>query len=249
MNKLNAHQSENLDLSVIAETVLSAYYENHQQSEKGTFLVGITGSSGAGKTTLSLELQKMLKQIEPYRVVTVIQADNFIYPNAYLIEHNMMHRKGFPESFDFNALKHCLQAIRENSGLPVWTPCYSQEIKDIVPEKKSVVDKSDIYLFEGVNLFFSYETFHPSDFLDFCIYLDTKRSIIKERALKRFFDAYERSKITPTPYFEKFSSWTEQAIYQHAEMLWEKMDMALLEKHIEPYKSLANLVLKSYNAS
>lgn len=237
-------QQENLSLFDIAQLVLSVY---HQKPAEEALLLGITGSSGAGKTTLSLDLQKELQRLEPHNIVTVIQADNFIYANAYLEANHMMERKGFPESFDFQAFKKCLQTIKKNRCFPLVMPCYSQDIKDIIPEKKLNVEKSNIYLFEGVNLFFKYEAFHAIDYLDFCIFLDTERQLIKARALKRFFEAYAKSTIMPVPYFEKFSGWTEEAIREHAEGLWKRMDMELFENYIVPYKSLANLVLKSYN--
>lgn len=238
------NQSENnQELSDIADKLLQLY---EQKPREESFLIGITGSSSAGKTTLSHDLKKALQMIKPERLITVIQADNFIYSNTYLETHDLMHRKGFPETFDYQALKKCLLAIQERASLPVWTPCYSQEIKDIIPNKTIPVDKSDIYILEGVNLFFGYDDFHASDYIDFSIYLDTNKQIIKERALKRFFDAYEKAKITRAPYFEKFTNWTYEAIFAHAEKLWEDMDMTLLKYHIEPYKTLANLVLSSY---
>lgn len=227
-----------MNLSFVAQKIIGYHVS----------LIGITGSSGAGKTTLSLDLQQKLQYLCPEKKITVIQTDNFIYPNAYLDKHHLMNRKGFPESFDFVSLKNCLQAVREyeNTSLPISTPCYSQDIKDIIPGKKMVVEKSDLYIFEGVNLFFAYENFHASDYLEFSIYLDTDRSCIKERALKRFWAAYEKSTITPTPYFEKFFGWSDEAILAYAEELWKEMDMNLLENYIEPHKSLASLVLKSY---
>ncbi len=227
------------NLSDVAEIILTAHAS----------LVGITGASGAGKTTLSLDLQKVLKTLCPHKIITVIQADNFIYPNAHLETNKIMHRKGFPESFNFQALKHCLQAVREyqNTSLPITTPCYSQDIKDIISDKKVMINKSDIYLFEGVNLFFGYDNFHASEYLDFSIFLDTERECIKDRAVNRFFTAYLKSKETPTPYFEKFVGWTDEAVLAHAVKLWEGMDMDLFVNYIEPHKGLANLVLKSYN--
>lgn len=233
-----------MNLSIIVEDLFLNYSRKIPHSDKKTFLIGITGSSGAGKSTFSLKLHEAWKRMHPDLSMTVIQTDNFIYSNHWLESHQLMDRKGFPESFDFQGLKHCIKAIQQKSGLPVWTPYYSQVIKDIIPDEKMAVHESDIYLFEGVNLFFDYPDFNAAKFLDFSIYLDTPRNVIKQRALDRFFAAYEQSKITPTPYFKKFSDWTKEAIQQYAEQLWETMDMVLLKDHIEPHKSLATLVLQ-----
>lgn len=236
-----------LNLSTVADIIMDVC------AQQSPFLVGITGSSGAGKTTLSLALQDILQQMQPEKKITVIQADNFIYSNAWLQLHDLMSRKGFPESFNASYLQQCLEAIKQVQ-LPFAMPCYSQDIKDIMPDEAIIIQRSDIYIIEGVNLFFSYEnnsshsTFRASDKMNFCIYLDTARDVIKERALNRFFDAYKKSQIQPMPaaYFEQFSGWSEAEIFCHAEQLWEKMDMNLLDNYIEPNKTMAHLLLEGY---
>lgn len=227
-------------MTSIIHSVLAAYC-NHTINQP--FIIGITGSSCAGKTTLSVTLQKDLQQHCPTKTITVIQADNFIYPNAWLEANHLMSRKGFPESFDHLALKNCLEALHHPALLPIHMPCYSQDLKDIMPDKKIMLERSDLYIIEGVNLFFSYPDFHAIHFIDFSIYLEPGRDIIKQRALKRFFDAYEKSKITPAPYFGQFRGWSEEAIQQHAERLWETMDMFLLREYIEPHHAQADLIV------
>lgn len=219
--------------------------EEKQPPLKSTIL-GITGASGAGKTTFSLALQKSIEETFPEKHITVIPADNFIYSNAYLESNNLMKRKGFPESFNSKELKNCLENLKYHQIFPFNMPCYSQDIKDIMPGKVIPIEKSDIYIIEGVNLFFKYDNFHAVDYLDFSIYLDTESDIVKERAIKRFMAAYAQSQQKPTPYFEQFTGWSEEAIRAHAEKLWQTMDSELLKNYIEPHRSIANLILKSY---
>ncbi len=233
---------ECVSLRMLAELILSS---QQKKLNSTPFICGITGASGAGKTTLSLDLQKILQQECRECRISVIQADNFIYSNTTLDSHNLMHRKGFPESFDIKTFERCLKNILDNH-FPIEMPCYSQDIKDILPEKVVSIEKSHIYIIEGVNLFFKYEHFNALDYINFCIYLDTNRELVKARALKRFFEAYTKSKNEPTTYFEKFLGWSETDIYAYAENLWTTMDKELFKKHIEPYQSLANLVIKSY---
>jgi type I pantothenate kinase len=230
-------------LTALAEIIS---LQEKKQACHELMIVGITGASGAGKTTFSLALQKNLKETLPEKRITVIPADNFIYSNAYLDAHNLMKRKGFPESFNAKELKNCLENLTNHQIFPFNMPCYSQDIKDIMPGKVIPIEKSDIYIIEGVNLFFKYDDFHAVDYLDFSIYLDTESDIVKERAIKRFMDAYAQSKEKPTPYFEQFAGWTQEAIRAHAEKLWQTMDSELFKNYIEPHRSIANLILKSY---
>ncbi len=237
-----------LNESVLSLMALVKIIESQEKNKLSDypFIVGITGASGAGKTTLSLALQKAFKESYPNKSVAVIPADNFIYPNTYLQANNLMTRKGFPESFNEKALKICLENLKQYQVFPFFMPCYSQDIKDIIPEKLIPIEKSDVYIIEGVNLFFKYENFHAVDYVDFSIYLDTESALVKERALKRFMDAYEQSRKKPTPYFDQFVGWSLMDIQGHAEKLWQTMDAELLKNYIEPHRAIANLVLKSY---
>lgn len=230
-------------LETLAEIIVS---QEKKKLAGESLLVGITGASGAGKTTFSLALQKVLQETYLEKRITVIPADNFIYSNVYLETNHLMKRKGFPESFNENALKACLENLKNQNIFPFHMPCYSQEIKDIVPGKVISIEKSDIYILEGVNLFFKYEQFHAVDYIDFSIYLDTEPAIVKERALTRFMKAYEQSKHKPTPYFVQFDGWSEEAIRHYAETLWKTMDAELLKIYIEPHRLMANLILNSY---
>ena len=53
-----------------------------------------------------------------------VATDGFLYPNAELQRRGIMHRKGFPESFDRRALLEFVSAVK--SGVPqVSAPKYS----------------------------------------------------------------------------------------------------------------------------
>ena len=71
-------------------------------------------------------------------------------------------------------------------------------------------------------------------------------SSIKERSLNRFYQAFKKAQVTPTPYFEalKAEGYTLDNVAPHVEAIWKKMDVALFKEYIEPYKHLANCVIK-----
>ena len=67
-------------------------------------IVAIAGPPGAGKSTFAEALLPLL----PEGSAAVVPMDGFHYDNAVLQALGMMERKGAPESFDFDGLRHLL---------------------------------------------------------------------------------------------------------------------------------------------
>ena len=72
-------------------------------------------------------------------------------PNAELERRGIMHRKGFPESFDQARLLQFVADVKAGKS-NVEAPVYSHFSYDIVPNEKIVVDLPDILIVEGLNV-------------------------------------------------------------------------------------------------
>lgn len=59
-------------------------------------MIGISGSVAVGKSTTSRLLQILFLGIFSDSTVELVTTDGFLYPNATLIEQNILNRKGFP---------------------------------------------------------------------------------------------------------------------------------------------------------
>ena len=68
------------------------------------FVIGVAGSVAVGKSTTARVLQALLARWEHHPRVDLVTTDGFLYSNAELQRRNLMHRKGFPESYDRRAL-------------------------------------------------------------------------------------------------------------------------------------------------
>ena len=110
----------------------------------------------------------------------------FLYPNQTLIEQGILNRKGFPESYDMEALLNFLDHIK--NGQDVDIPVYSHEVYDIVPEEKQSVKAADFVIVEGINVFQNpqNERLYITDFFDFSIYVDAAVDDIESWYLDRF---------------------------------------------------------------
>ena len=102
------------------------------------FVIGVAGSVAVGKSTTARVLQALLSRWDGHSRVDLVTTDGFLYPNAELNRRNIMHRKGFPESYDRRALMRFVTAVKSGSD-EVCAPVYSHLIYDIVPGDKHVV--------------------------------------------------------------------------------------------------------------
>src|ERR1700738_2923574 len=68
------------------------------------YLIGIAGSVAVGKSTTSRILQALLSRWPNHPHVVLVTTDGFLYSTATLEKHNLLNRKGFPESYNLRAL-------------------------------------------------------------------------------------------------------------------------------------------------
>ena len=69
-----------------------------RESKSQPFIIGVSGSVAVGKSTTSRLLQILLSRTLTDARVELVTTDGFLYPNATLIEQDILNRKGFPES-------------------------------------------------------------------------------------------------------------------------------------------------------
>ena len=87
------------------------------------FVIGVAGSVAVGKSTTARVLQALLSRWDGHSRVDLVTTDGFLYPNAELNRRNIMHRKGFPESYDRRALMRFVTAVKSGSD-EVCAPVY-----------------------------------------------------------------------------------------------------------------------------
>ena len=101
------------------------------------FIIGVSGSVAVGKSTTSRLLQLLLSRTFKDSKVELVTTDGFLYPNHVLEAENILNRKGFPESYDMEALLNFLDTIK--NGTTAQIPVYSHEIYVIVPDKLQTI--------------------------------------------------------------------------------------------------------------
>lgn len=145
----------------------------------------MAGSVAVGKSTTARLLQVLLERWDTHPKVDLVTTDGFLYPTAYLKEHGLMQRKGYPESYDRRALMRFVTDVK--SGKPLVTaPLYSHVSYDIVPDEFQEVRQPDILILEGLNVLQTGPTLMVSDLFDFSVYVDARVDDIEKWYIDRF---------------------------------------------------------------
>src|SRR5690242_17951702 len=78
----------------------------------GVYVIGLTGSVASGKSTLAAALLARIRKWDDHPAAELISTDGFLHPNAVLEARGVLNRKGFPETYDVEALKAALAGVR-----------------------------------------------------------------------------------------------------------------------------------------
>jgi type I pantothenate kinase len=243
-----------LPLSRFLNIYVSEYSKLHkatsaflgERSAKVPFIIGIAGSVAVGKSTVSRLLRELLARWEGTPKVALVTTDGFLYPNAELEKRSLMHRKGFPESYDRLALLNFVADIKSGKE-NVQAPVYSHLTYDIVPDKFETVSSPDVVIIEGLNVLQSPgadQELTLSDYFDFKIYVDAETTNISKWFLNRFHELRESAFTNPASYFHRYAEMPLDKALDRASEIWQSINLPNLTENILPTRSRATLVLK-----
>jgi type I pantothenate kinase len=222
---------------------------NLDEATKTPFIIGIAGSVAVGKSTTARILRELLRRWPSSPRVAHVTTDGFLFPNEILREKGLMDRKGFPESYDVNALMNFLGAIKAGRS-EARAPFYSHLVYDVVPNEFITIDRPDILIFEGINVLQPRQLPKDgkvvpfvSDYFDFAIYIDADEKLIHKWYVERFMKLRETAFRDPKSFFHRYTALTEDAALSIAENLWTNINMKNLVENILPTRPRADLIL------
>jgi type I pantothenate kinase len=212
-------------------------------TEPVPYVIAIAGSVAVGKSTIARIMQMLLSRWPDHPSVDLVTTDGFLYPNAVLEKRDIMHRKGFPESYDRRRLLQFVTDLK--AGVPeVRAPIYSHLTYDIVPDQERIVRQPQILILEGLNVLQGGGTgTYVSDYFDFSIYVDAEAPDIAEWYLSRFLTLRDTSFRDEASYFHRYASLSDEEALSEGRRIWREINELNLEENILPTRERATLIL------
>ena len=199
--------------------------------ERGATLVVIDGAVSVGKSTTAAMLADLLDVPPDALDVRVVSTDGFLYPNQILDTRGLTMRKGFPESYDHDALAALVASVR--AGAPeLRVPIYSHETYDVLDERQ-VFACPQVLVLEGVH------TMLLADTVDLTVYVDAAEADIQRWYAERFVELAARG----AGFYAQFSLWPESQVLDFAHGVWDSINGPNLHEFILPGRDRADVVV------
>ena len=198
---------------------------------KAPFVVSVTGSVAVGKSAAAAALAGALRP----HPVEVVCTDGFLFPNRVLDARGLTARKGFPESFDHDALARFLLDVRAGVA-EAHAPVYSHATYDIVEGQTQIVRRPDVLVLEGLPF--------PEDHVDFTIYLDADEDDIERWFVTRFRALSADARADEDSFFRPFAGYSEEQATRFASGVWAAINHVNLEEHILPVRDTSDVILE-----
>ena len=236
---LNLYESATQNLHKVSATFLGA------TKPKVPYVIGVAGSVAVGKSTFARILQALLARWPDHPQVDLITTDGFLRPNRVLEERGIMHRKGFPESYDTRELIRVMREIKSGRR-NVEAPVYSHVVYDIVEGERIVIDQPDIVILEGLNVLQSgdQQADFVSDYFDFSIYIDAAEDDVEQWYVDRFLALRESVFKNPDSFFRFYADLTDEEAVDTAREIWHSINGLNLQQNILPTRDRASLILQ-----
>jgi type I pantothenate kinase len=203
----------------------------------GPHVVGIGGAVAVGKSTIADALAAAFARRG--RRSAVVATDAFLYPNAVLAERDALYRKGFPETYDWEAVAAFVDGVKSGDRA-IRIPVYSHTVYDVLPGEWTEVLDPDLVLLEGV------VALQPqvARLLDATIYVDADEEHVKRWFTDRFLRLTQEARDGTESFYKLFASMTDDEVREAAIGTWDAINGPNLREHIAPTRGNAMIVIE-----
>lgn len=203
-------------------------------SSRRPLVVAIAGSVAVGKSVLAAAIASHARA----RGVRaeVVGTDGFLLPNAELEARGILMRKGFPESYDTDALVRFVDDVQSGRG-ELEIPVYSHEVFDIAGSR--TVPAADLVILEGVN------ALQPSiaAAAGHRLYVDADEDAIVAWFTARFLQLTALAESDEGSFYRRFVPLDLDGRAAVARQVWDGINGPNLHEHILATRDVADTVI------
>ena len=181
------------------------------------FIIGITGGTGSGKTTIVNEVINLFDASE----ICLLSSDSY-YKNNASLDFNQRDKLNYdiPEAIDFDLINKHIDLLKQEINIDVPNYCFTTHLR---LEKTTVVEPKKILIIEGI-LILTNKTLRDS--INYSVFLDCPRDVRFQRRLDR--DIKERGR----NYNDVINLFETRLDIMHSEF-------------VEPHKTFCDLILNT----
>lgn len=181
------------------------------------FIIGITGGTGSGKTTIVNEVINLFDASE----ICLLSSDSY-YKNNASLDFNQRDKLNYdiPEAIDFDLLNKHIDLLKQEINIDVPNYCFTTHLR---LEKTTVLEPKKILIIEGI-LILTNKTLRDS--INYSVFLDCPRDVRFQRRLDR--DIKERGR----NYNDVINLFETRLDIMHSEF-------------VEPHKTFCDLILNT----
>ena len=193
-----------------------------QHPEK-RIMIGITGESASGKSTICREIQNVINKFQ--MPVTILTTDNYFNDISELIKKygtfDNLRDSGYdvdsPNNFQLAVLKDDLEKI--SHGEDIYSPEYLLNGTGVSVPKAKLIPSNKIVVVEGMASMYG----ENKEIYDIKVYIETDLDIRRDRFLKRAYTERNQD-------------------LENAKKHWEYI-LGAGEKYVKPYRAEADIIL------
>lgn len=228
-------------LSDLAGHLRTLFAARRTADPHAVFVTAVAGGVAAGKSTFAGELATAMKDWAPR--TEIVSTDGFLFPNAILTERHLSMRKGFPESYDFEALRTAVAKLKRGDRVAV--PRYSHVAYDVDTANPHIVERPDVIILDGLHLGrIDAEALADSRLVDCLIYLDADEHAIEQWFTDRLLPLMVSGRDDPTSFYHAFREMNDEARRAFANRVWLGINLPNLRDHIIQDRDSADVVVK-----
>lgn len=211
------------------------------RDSRAVFVTAVVGGVGAGKSTFAGQLADAIRAW-PARV-EIVSTDGFLFSNAVLAEKQLSMRKGFPESYDFDAMRAAVGKVKR--GERVALPRYSHVTYDVDTTNPHVVERQDVVILDGLHLGqIDVARLRNARVIDCLIYIDADEDAIEQWFSDRLLPLMVSGRNDPRSFYYGFRDFDDQARKDFVKRVWLSINLPNLRDHIVHDRERADVVVR-----
>ena len=148
--------------------------------------VAIAGPPGAGKSTVAEALVSQINATEP-GTAALLPMDGYHFDDRVLRLLGRLDRKGAPDTFDVDGLRHTMLRLREKTSAAIAVPVFDRDLEIARAGARLIGPEARIIVVEGNYLLLDQEPWRSLVTLfDVTVFLDVPIDVLRERLERRW---------------------------------------------------------------